>query len=248
VEAANHALGNVQTLDAMITLGGTLAKPEIDLQSDVGDQIAEGVQDAFFQQLEVARDRLLVEVNDYANDHLEKLKSRFAGEYEKLKNDNQELLEQVNEVRTIVAALQSGKADPATLVKQVANSKLIPEKEQKKVQKVMGDVDAVMQGQLPSKLRDKVPAFENDIQKKLLDKAPKLPDGTPVLPGTLQNGLPGAFPGLMRGASGQSGSTPATQTGLQGLPGNALKGALPRFRGGFPARSASRATESSSDQ
>ncbi|MBL8810108.1 MAG: TIGR03545 family protein [Planctomycetaceae bacterium] len=248
VEAANEALGNVQTLDAMITLGGTLAKPDIDLKSDVGDQIAEGVQEAFFHQLEVARDRLVVEVNDYANDHLDKLKSRFAGEYEKLKNDNQELLEQVNEVRTIVASLQSGKADPAMLVKQVANSKLIPEKEQKKVQKIMGDVDAVMQGQLPSKLKDKVPALESDIQKKLLDKAPKLPDGTRILPGNLQNGLPGAFPGLMRGASSQDGSKPATQTGLQGLPANAFKGAFPGLRSGFPVRPASRTTEQPSEQ
>lgn len=179
VEAANHAFTAVRVLNASVQLGGTLRDPVIDLQSDVGEQISDGVQQAFVHQLNNAKRRLIAEVNTYASDQIEKLTSRFKGEYDKLTNDNKDLLEQINEVRTIVAAFQSGKLDRATIVRQVTNSKLIPQKDQQKIQRVMDEIDNTLQGRsLPSALQEKMP---------------QLPPGFLELPRTLQSPT-GFFP------------------------------------------------------
>ena len=157
VEAANESFAAVRILNASVQLGGTLRDPVIDLQSDVGQQISEGVQQAFVHQLDNAKLRLISEVNNYANVQIEKLKGRFAGEYEKLKEDNKELLEQISEVQTIVASLQSGKIDRATIVRQVANSKLIHQKDQQKILNVMNEIDNTLQGRsLPAGLQEKI--------------------------------------------------------------------------------------------
>lgn len=175
-EAANDALSAVHVLNASVTLGGTLTKPEIALSSDVGEQVALGVQQAFTHQLDKAKERLLSEVNAYAGDQIEKLTGRFKGEYDRLMAENKELLDQVNEVKTIVTALQSGNMDPATLVRQVTNSRLIPEKEQQKIRKLMGDAENTLQG--------------NSLPAGLQEKIPKLPDGLPPLPGGFRPQLP----------------------------------------------------------
>lgn len=179
VEAANDSFAAVRILNATVQLGGTLRDPVIDLQSDVGEQISAGVQQAFVHELNTAKLRLISEVNDYANEQIEKLKGRFAGEYEELKNDNKKLLEQISEVQTIVATLQSGKIDRATIVRQVANSKLIPQKDQQKILNVMNEIDNTLQGRsLPVGLQGKIP---------------QLPPGFLELPVTLQSPT-GFFP------------------------------------------------------
>lgn len=179
VEAANEAISAIQTLNASVDLGGTLRDPEIRLQSDVGEQVSSGVQLAFVHQLDRAKARLVSEVNTYAADQIEKLKGRFSGEYEKLMNENKDLLEQVGEIRTLVATLKSGKADPATIVRQVTNSRLIPEKEGEKIRRVMGDVDTVLN-------RQGLPVL---LQERLQKEASKIPQ-LPQIPGGFRQFLP----------------------------------------------------------
>jgi len=180
IEAANDAFSAVQVLNASVSLGGTLKQPELELQSDVGEQISEGIRLAFANQLDRARERMLTEVNAYAGDQIGKLKGRFSGEYERLMTENRELLDQANEVKSIVASLRSGKADPSTLVRQVTNSRLIPEKEQKKINRVMGEFEETLQGgSLPSGLQEKLP--------------PQLSGGLP-LPGNFRRPTPDGNP------------------------------------------------------
>ena len=177
-EAANDAFAGIRVLNASVKLGGTLRDPEIDLQSDVGEQVALGVQTAFTNQLDKAKERLISEVNSYASDQIEKLKERFTGEYDKLRDDNKELLAQINEVREIVATLQSGKLDTKTIIRQVKNSKLIPQKDQEKISHVMDEIDNTLQGR----------SLPLGIQEKL-----NLPAGAMELPGILQRSN-GQFP------------------------------------------------------
>ena len=177
-EAANDAFAGIRVLNASVRLGGTLREPEIDLQSDVGEQVALGVQTAFTNQLDKAKERLISEVNSYASDQIEKLKERFTGEYDKLRDDNKELLAQINEVREIVATLQSGKLDSQTIFRQVKNSKLIPQKDQEKITRVMDEIDNTLKGR----------SLPLGIQEKL-----NLPAGAMELPGILQRSN-GQFP------------------------------------------------------
>jgi hypothetical protein len=140
-----------------VVLGGTLRDPDIQLESDVGEQISEGVKFAFTQQLDVAKERLVAEVNTFAGEQIEKLTGRFKGEYDELMTKNRDLLEQIGEVQEIVATLRSGKVDPQALVRQVANSKLIPTKDQEKIRKIAEDVDQALNGHmLPAGLQKKL--------------------------------------------------------------------------------------------
>lgn len=178
VEAANDAFSSVHVLNATVVLGGTLTQPDIELHSDVGEQVAAGVQQAFTHQLDRARERLLAEANTYAGDQIEKLKGRFSGEYETLITENKELLDQANEVRNIIASLQSGKVDPSTLLRQVTNSRLIPGKEQQKINRMMNEVEGTLQGH----------SLPTDLQERM----PQLPRGLP-LPGSFR--VPSTKPG-----------------------------------------------------
>lgn len=189
MEATNEALGSVKTLDALVALNGTLQKPDIALTSDIGEQIAEGVQTAFYHQLEKARDRLLAEVNDHASEQLEKLKLRFADEYQHLAEDNQKLMAQIRDVQSILVSLQSGKANPVTIARQVSKSSLLTEKDQKKVQRVLNEFDGAMQGQIPQAILRKLP-----VSPDQLPPAPTL-----TVPGFLPGNLTGLFPGLLAG-------------------------------------------------
>lgn len=177
-EAANDAFNSIRVLNASVKLGGTLRDPVIDLHSDVGEQVALGVESAFTNQLNKAKERLISEVNSYAGDQIEKLRERFTGEYDKLRDDNKELLAQINEIREIVAVLQSGNLDTQTIFRQVKNSKLIPQKDQEKITRVMDEIDNTLQGRsLPLGLQEKL----------------NLPPGAMELPGILQRSN-GQFP------------------------------------------------------
>ena len=133
INAARDAIGSIRQVAATLSLGGTIMRPSMRLESNLGEQIVEGVQLAFSHQIETARDRLMADVNAYASDQVTKLTSRFSTEYQRLKDDNAQLIAQVQEVRTIVAAVQSGKLDANTLVRTVSDSNLISDKQKKQV-------------------------------------------------------------------------------------------------------------------
>ena len=177
VEGVNEAFSNLRTLNALVQISGTLRKPNIELDSDVGEQVAEGVKVAFAHQLDLAKAKVMTEVTEYADEQIQMLTSRFAGEYNKLLEDNQELISKAMEVKTLVASLRSGKVDPRSLVKQVSNSSLIKEKDRDKINGVMEKVDSVMSGQIPSELQQKIP--------KLPGNLPLSPDMLPFKTGNL---------------------------------------------------------------
>jgi uncharacterized protein (TIGR03545 family) len=135
--AANESLAGIQSINATLNLSGPLLRPSLELKSDLGEQVATGLQQAFASQLNLAKDRLIADVNSYAADEVQKLKERFAREYDQLLAENAELLTQINEVRTLVAAAQSGRLDAASVLKQASQSKLLNEKDRRKVNEVL---------------------------------------------------------------------------------------------------------------
>ena len=159
VAAVNDAFSNLQTLNATVQISGTLRQPNIELHSDVGEQVASGVKIAFTHQLEAAKEKLMDEVTDYADEHIQTLKNRFAAEYTRLLDDNADLISQTSEVHTLVASLRSGNMDARSLVKQVSSSSLIKDKDRAKIDGVMEKVDAVLSGQLPPSLQKKIPTI-----------------------------------------------------------------------------------------
>lgn len=189
VEAANEALHGIQSLDVVLALTGTLQKPDIVLSTELGDQIATGIQTAVMHQLDKARTRLLEEADRQATAQLARLRTRFGEEYQRLATDNEKLITQVREVSALLATLKSGKVDPQAVIRQVSNSRLLKEKDREAVERVMNGVNGVMQGQLPQELIKRLPIPTTDD-----------PNAAPLMiPGMLPGSLPGLLPGLMQG-------------------------------------------------
>ena len=189
LEAANEALHDIQSLDVVLALTGTLQKPDIVLSTELGDQIASGIQTAVMHQLDRARARLLEEADRQATAQLARLRTRFGEEYNRLAKENEKLITQVQEVTQLLAALRSGKVDPRAVIQQVSNSKLLKEKDRESVQRVLNGVNGVMQGQLPQELLQKLP----------IPRSTDSESATLMIPGMLPGSLPGLLPGLMQG-------------------------------------------------
>jgi len=189
LEAANEALHDIQSLDVVLALTGTLQKPDIVLSTELGDQIASGIQTAVMHQLDKARARLLEEADRQATAQLARLRTRFGEEYNRLAKENEQLITQVQEVTQLLAALRSGKVDPRAVIQQVSNSKLLKEKDRESVQRVVNGVNGVMQGQLPQELLQKLP----------IPRSTDSETATLMIPGMLPGSLPGLLPGLMQG-------------------------------------------------
>lgn len=172
IEAANDVFASLQTLNATVQISGTLRRPDIELHSDVGEQVASGVKAAFTHQMDVAKEKLMAEVTDFADEQFQTLRNRFAAEYGQLERDNKELIQKVSEVQTLVASLRSGRMDARSLAKQVSSSSLIKEKDREKINDAMEKVDSAFSGRLPGGLQDRIP---------------KLPANLPLQPGLLPN-------------------------------------------------------------
>lgn len=163
IAAANEVFASLQTLNATVQISGTLLKPDIELHSDVGEQVAIGVKTAFTQQLAVAKVKLMEEVTDFADEQFQTLKNRFAAEYGQLERDNKELIKKVSEVQTLVASLRSGNLDARTLARQVSSSSLIKEKDRVKIDSALEKVDSIFSGQLPDGLPGRIPNLPGNL-------------------------------------------------------------------------------------
>ncbi len=153
VQAARDVLGSIDRVDACLEIDGTLRKPQIRLDSNLGPAIGDGLRTAFNAQLQNAGNRLSSEINDYASDQIIRLKTRFAGQYDQLLKENSTLIAQIQEVQNIVAAVQSGRVDPNTVFRQVTDSKLLPEKQQQSINRAMQDANKILKpNNLPIRL------------------------------------------------------------------------------------------------
>jgi uncharacterized protein (TIGR03545 family) len=163
VEAANDVFRNLQTLNATVQISGTMLDPEIELDTDIGEQVASNVKVAFTHQMNAAKARLIAEVDDFADEHVQTLRNRFAADYDRLLLDNAELIQQASEVQNLVASLRSGKMDARGLMKQVSSSSLIKDKDMEKLNGTLKKADNVLSGQIPSELQDKLPKLPGNL-------------------------------------------------------------------------------------
>jgi uncharacterized protein (TIGR03545 family) len=133
IQAANDALLAIETMNAKLLIRGPIRRPNMRLESDFGDQFVTGIQTAMRIQLVQARDRLVAEVNTVADEQRARLSDQFASQYDRLMADNADIIQKVQQVRSVAASLQSGRVDPGTLFRTATESKLIDPKYQKRL-------------------------------------------------------------------------------------------------------------------
>jgi uncharacterized protein (TIGR03545 family) len=69
----DDAMRDVRTLEAAVLLSGTMEEPKWTLQTDLGEQLAEGVNRVVRQEIEAYRDQLLAQLNERVNTELASL-------------------------------------------------------------------------------------------------------------------------------------------------------------------------------
>lgn len=189
VKTANDVLSNLQILNATVQISGTIFAPDIELHSDVGEQVASGVKVAFTHQMQVAKERLLSEVSDFADEHVQTLRNRFAAEYDRLLLDNAELIREASEIQNLIASLRSGNMDARGLMKQVSTSGLVKDKDREKLNGALEKIDSVLDGRIPAGQQGKFPKLPGNLptQPDFLST----PSGNfPLNPGSFQSLLP----------------------------------------------------------
>lgn len=144
LEAAADAVSGINQIHAALDLSGTLKQPEMNLHSDVGEQISAGLQTAFSNQVRNAKKRLAEEINTLASDQVSRLTSRFASEYDRLTAENAQLIRQAQEIQKIVASIRSGNMDPSAMIRQVKSSGVLPQKQQKQVDRAFNSLNNAM--------------------------------------------------------------------------------------------------------
>ncbi|MFO0429398.1 MAG: TIGR03545 family protein [Planctomyces sp.] len=144
LEAAADAVSGISQIHAALDLSGTLKQPEMDLHSDVGEQISEGLQTAFSNQVRNAKKRLAEEINALASDQVSRLTLRFESEYDRLTTENAQLIRQAQEIQKIVASIRSGNMDTSTMIRQVRSSGVLPQKQQKQVDRAFNSLNNAM--------------------------------------------------------------------------------------------------------
>ena len=98
VTALTQALGNIHEVSAEVQLTGTLQKPEIKLQSPLGQQLAHGISTAVVKLASQKSEALLAKVSGQMNEQLAKLETAKA-------NLQQELLAKLGENQKLFESL-----------------------------------------------------------------------------------------------------------------------------------------------
>lgn len=98
ITALGSAIENIKQLEANVTLAGTLQKPDIKLQSDLGDQLAAGINSSVKQLLEKQSQTLLASTREKVDAQLNRLaEARTKAQEELLSKlgEHQQLLTQL---------------------------------------------------------------------------------------------------------------------------------------------------------
>jgi uncharacterized protein (TIGR03545 family) len=162
---AQQTLAGIQQVHATIQLDGPLQKPNASVTSDLGEQVAAGLDTAFADYLPQLQNLLAAKVSGYADEQRQKLATTFGGRHEQLLADNTRVLEGLDQIRQLVAAAKSGKADPRAVFQTVSESGVLSAKDQQKADKVMQKTNKVLDG-----LGDPGKAFQQalpGLRKKL---------------------------------------------------------------------------------
>ncbi|MCA9049317.1 MAG: TIGR03545 family protein [Planctomycetaceae bacterium] len=141
-----QTLDEISGVNATVTVTGPVRHPQVELTSDLGEQIAGGFQTAFTSFAPQARALLTAKVDEFVDQQREGLSVKFGGRYDKLLADHDSIISSLNEVQQLVAAVKSGHVDPKQVVRTVSNTGVLSDREQKKVNKVMTETDKVMDG------------------------------------------------------------------------------------------------------
>jgi len=131
----------LDTIDATLLLSGRLDQPQLEIQSDVGQRIAAGMQSAFARQAEQWKQSLTTKVNEIAQSETNQLSQKLNTRYQGLLSQHGDMLSQLKGVQTLLASVQGGQSNPGDLFRQVSGTGLIPSNKSRKTKQVQDQLD-----------------------------------------------------------------------------------------------------------
>ncbi|MDG1895305.1 MAG: TIGR03545 family protein [Fuerstiella sp.] len=162
---AQQTLADIQQVNATIQLDGPMLKPNVSVTSDLGEQIGTGFDTAFAQYLPQLQGMLAGKVSEYVDEQRQKIATTFGGRHSELLAANTRVLEGLDQIRQLAAAVKSGEADPNAVFRTVSESGVLSDRDQQKADKVMQKTNRVLDG-----LNDPSKAFQQvlpGLRKKL---------------------------------------------------------------------------------
>lgn len=139
-------LRGVDSVDAAVQVTGTLQRPEVRLDSRLGEQVAAGLQAALSSQAERAKSELASQVTQIAAEQKDRLSAELNGRYQELVADHRATFEKIQGAQRLLASVRSGSSDPVDLFRQVSGSGLLPTKQQEQLDQQMKKRDQLLQG------------------------------------------------------------------------------------------------------
>ena len=139
--AANEALSAIKSVQATLLVSGDVRKPQMRVESDLGEQVSAGLQTAIRTQIAAAKQKLIAEVDSLAQEQAQRLSAQFSSQYDQLLARNSDIMQQIQGVQTIVNSVKSGRVDPGTIFRTATESKLIDDRYQQKIDGTLNDVN-----------------------------------------------------------------------------------------------------------
>ena len=143
-QAITDILTGIESTDATVHVSGSLRDPEVELQSDLGEQITAGLKTALRRQVDELQSRLTTEVDARVADRRRKLSSQLNAGYQELLADHSLTFRQVQGVRQLLVVMLSGEARPEGVLRQASESGLVSPRKGEKVQRRMQKASQVL--------------------------------------------------------------------------------------------------------
>ncbi len=131
----------LESIDATVNLAGDLHRPQIEIQSDLGHQIANGMKTAFQRQGEQLKAAMTAKVTEIAQQQKQKLTQELSTQYRDLLAKHADTQKQLQGAQQLLAAARAGESNPGELFRQVSGTGLIPQGKGRKAEKVQRQLD-----------------------------------------------------------------------------------------------------------
>lgn len=169
---AENTLGGIQTINGTIRLTGSVKRPDVRFESDLGTQVATSLESAMTSFLPQVQGQLLTAFDGYVQQQKQKLYGKLGDQYKHILEDHQQLLASISQTRQLLTDLKSGRANPDAVFQAVSQSGVLSQRDQQKADEIRGTANQILRGlnQPDRALQDALPGLQNKWQNKLLDK------------------------------------------------------------------------------
>ena len=166
---AENSLSQIDTINGTMRLTGTVRRPQVDFESDLGPQVTAGLESALAQFVPAAQQQLLTVFDGYVEQQKQKLYGQLGEQYQQILADHQQLLASITQARQLLVDLKSGRANPDSVFQAVSQSGLLKDRDQQKAEEIRGTANQILRGlNAPDRaIQEALPGLQNKLFRKL---------------------------------------------------------------------------------